>query len=45
MQDLDLSPNQSPKTHDIWTRKYGQTWRFHGFGAVGPFSERLQNEG
>jgi hypothetical protein len=29
------SPNQSPKTHDVWTRRYGRTWRFHGFGAVG----------
>ncbi|KAF9654295.1 cytochrome P450 [Thelephora ganbajun] len=28
-----IDPNQSPKTHDVWTRRYGKTWRFHGFGA------------
>lgn len=44
-EGLDSSPNQSPKTHDVWGRKYGKTWRFHGFGAVGPSSRRLPQRG
>jgi len=44
-EGLNSSPNQSPKTHDVWTRKYGKVWRFHGFGAVGPSGRRLPQRG
>ncbi|KIM84675.1 hypothetical protein PILCRDRAFT_818273 [Piloderma croceum F 1598] len=28
-----MDPDLSPKTHKLWTEKYGKTFRFHGFGS------------
>lgn len=31
---LFFSPDRTPETHEEWVKKYGKTFRFHGFGSV-----------